>query len=348
MKYCWDRKLLRKLYHNHIVRKEIKELYISLWDIFNLFQTPHYTKNQTVATCYTFFKSFDFTTKYFHAAAEFPELSFAEHQYQNQISYDDAFLLAHDFYKTTSPDIFNAFLRFYNERSTHCKFYSPIKGAFYSGNTYISQTADEVFISVNRQKNINLGVLITHEYAHAINHFLYPENAFVEAKAPFDEITSIFMELLFFDYISKISQLEANINYERQKFYITLLNDFEYLDTQYCIAESFKEVFENPEVDDITFHTLFKNIRNDLGLSSKELKEALVNPPYCIMPYALGGIIALELYHIFQTDPDKAFYLLDQIQELQGETPNEIDSKINELGICPTQHIETFTRKLKL
>lgn len=348
MQYKWDKKLLRDLHKNPVVREELHELYVSLWDVFNITSECYSRKNDTVVYDYQFFKAFPFVTELIYDSEKLPDLLLGEYTYQRQISLNEAFEIVHDFYKQTDDKIFSAFLKLFSQRFTHFKFYNALKSSFYCGNTYLSETANEVFISVNKANNISLATIITHEYGHGIDFLLNHQNCMISAKAQFDEIISIFMELILFDYLESYTHLANDLDYERKIYYSTLINDLEKLDAKLCIANEFAHVFENPDVADISFHELFSNVKKEQGFSQSEINKLMKNPAYATSPYVIGSLIALELYHIYQTDQEYAFYLLHQINTLEASTPTEIYNKIKELDINPTQSVDTYIRKLKL
>ena len=348
MTYNWDRKLLRQLYKDPKVREELSQLYFSLWDIFRTAERAHKSKITTTVGAYSYFKEYGFIEKYFDMMAQVDNIGDAIYTPENYISQDYNFELVHDFYKQTNPIYFEAFQKFFNERFTHFKFTKPGPGHFYSGGTYVSHTANELFIAVNDTKDLDIVDLTAHEYGHAINYYLHPQNSFIRAKSHYEEITSIFMELLCFDFLDTKPELINDVNYQRKKLFITLLNDIEKMDFHLTLANNFGYVIEHDDAEDMSFNKLYKKTMNELSLTKKEFNILLQNAAYYISPYVIGTLIAIELYHIYQNDPEKAFYLLEQIHQIEAETPEEVDRKINELGICPTQSIDTYTRKLKL
>lgn len=348
MAYKWDKKLLYELWKNPIAREELQSLYHSLWDIFNLFANPRFTKTETVLEDCSFFDEFNFIRPYLESSKHFLDIKDAKHTYENLLTKDQIMTIAHDFFKQTNPEIYQNFLKHFNKRFTHFQFNNFNINNFYSGYTYVSLSTGNTFIATGYKNNISSLNILVHEFGHAINSNMNFSNTMESSKAQFDEIFSIFLELLLFDYLEKTDSFKSDVNFERQSSYITFFNDIEALADKLAITDLLRSMYQNEIVKNISFHHFFKKLNDNLGYFKSYIKDILQKPAYITTPYVLGMLIAIELYHYYQTDPEYAFYLAKQIIMFDCDTPENIHNKIKELGIYPTQNIETFTRKLKL
>ena len=346
MAYSWDKNLLKQLKQDPIAANDLRDLYTSFWDFFRITQSERYPKSEIITSDYIYLNNHRFTEDYLINMLNLPEIKQQTYQYQNTLTAEDAFMLAHDFYQNTTPEIFDIFLRLYNKRETHFKFFRSLISSFYSGHTYIASSTGDCFIEAKQDGTISDAVIATHEYGHGIDFFINPYEEKPECYNVYSEVSSIFFELVAMDFWEKYNEFKTDIDNERHIFYTSFIDDAQILRDKFDLTYEVHNVMT--QENNICFQNFFKKIRHNLALSRKELNLILKNPAESLLPYNLSALVALELYHIYQTDPDFAFYLYHRFILLKGTSANDLDHKINDLGLYPTEHLDTFTRKLKL
>ena len=348
MAYNWERKLWKDLKNNPNAKDDLRFLYRTFWDIFRITESERMPKSQILTMDYAYLFEHNFAEDYLIAMLDLPEIEMDSYRYKADISKDAALALTHDFYMTTPPDIFETFLEIFKKRKTHFKFNNSLLSHFYSGHTYVSPTTDDCFIEVQRKGTISDAVIATHEYGHGIDYFINPYEEKPECYNVYSEVSSIFFELIAMDYWEQFNEFKQDIENERKLFYASLIDDAGILRDKFYITTELQDLMNTSYYDNLKFREFYTLLRKQLEFTRQEMKICLKNPANSLMPYTLSSLIALELYHIYQTDPDFAFYLYRKFNHLKGRTAHILDRKINELGINPTQHIDTFVRKLKL
>jgi len=346
MAYNWDHQLLKELKKNPVAKNDLQYLYASIWDIFKISDCERYSKKQVLIQDMQYLSNYPFCESYLDKMDFFPEIDFKDERFENHFSEDDIFDLVHEFYEQMPPLIYNIFIRQFNQRHSHFNFSNSKLKTFYTGHSYISPSTGDCFIKVQRTGKISDAVVTAHEYGHVIDYYIHPYITRPECYTTTAEVTSIFMELLAMDFWQSYEEFKRDIQIEKEKFYSCLLESGNTLRDKFMIFKESNYFFNDTTYGDFAFDTFFKILRHSLELSRKELNMILKNPASCIMPYTLSSLIALELYHIYQTDPDFAFYLYKKFITIRANTALELDQKINELGIHPSTHTDTFIRKL--
>ena len=154
----------------------------------------------------------------------------------------------------------------------------------------------------------------------------------------YSEIVSMFFELICSDYYSKIKEFEKS----------AIVTQFETWD---MITENAKSLVLSI-VDINEFQSegdLIKNIDSFVNSANqRELSDLLDCRPSEDFIYIIAQSIVNELYMVYLNDPDKAFYLLKRIMDINLNLPPQVYlSEINKLGINPNQNIDEYNMHLK-
>lgn len=257
-----------------------------------------------------------------------------------EMSNDELITITHDFYKTLSPDIYNAYLKFYNMRYDHVKFASrsTIEGSF--GYTYLFPTLKEYYEFISRNGTICDIFTSIHESGHIIwgvlnDNYVWKSNNYIE------ELIPIAMELISSDYLKK--------DFDDQPLRYTALIHGD-------IAQNvFKwDCFMDLLAIEQDKYGKFKNTHQltraskELELSRKELKGLLnlVDFPemYRIIPY----IYAIELYYLYKEDPEYACSIMKKIILDNTKEPNESIAMLENLGLNANKHSKDYHESLVL
>lgn len=348
MAYTWDKKLLKDLSKIPEARKDLHALFAANWDIFRISQSEKLSKSQTVIEDYEYLSNYRYAQDYLVKMLNFPDIILSDYKYQNKLTADDAMALVHDFYAQTPPEIHRIFQCFYDQRHTHFRFNKSLLAGFYSGKTYASPSTGDFFFEVRQVGTIQDAIITTHEYGHGIDYFMSPLKDKPECYWAYDEVTSIFLELIAMDFWDTYSEFKEDIENERKRYYADLVRDSRTLFDKVLITYEVEDLLQQSEEYDPSFTQFFASVRENLNMSRSQLNSVLKNPASVILPYTLSTLVALELYHIYQTDRDFAFHLYRRFMHLKAESAQELDEKINAIGLHPTENIATFTRKLSI
>ena len=216
------------------------------------------------------------------------------------ISSDETFALIHDFYKSLNPYFFKKFLTIYKNRDKIINFNPEV--ASDDASTIIFSFCNAMFIDEgiegdNREEILNG---LTHEIGHTIGSLMRRDR--YDGNARFVEIEALFFEMLSEDYYSKVLD---------NRYFDELL--LEKLLTYYNSSKSLiahKHVIENVfdklrDVDEpyeyyVSVAKKEKDYKGDID-ANKRVK------------YLYSYLTALELYELYQDDPELAFEKLKEI-----------------------------------
>jgi hypothetical protein len=238
------------------------------------------------------------------------------------INNNDVFTLMHDFYKTLDKDIYNAFMINFKNHQHNFKFITtPLNnnlGAF-AGLTFPIAYLKKCYIQSLDNNTIEKLMYATHEEAHAmaktINNYHY-------IKELYNEVESIFIELIAIDYYKEILAKEDFNKYQ-----------FNYLKEMLISAKYVTDI-------NTTYNNI-NQIMNGQNCNLPNLKLITEMDKYItgeiIYPYCY--LIAVELYELYKLDPEKALIKYKRI----------ISSKNiflkRELIVHPAQNIKIYTNE---
>ncbi|MBE6149012.1 MAG: hypothetical protein E7167_05985 [Firmicutes bacterium] len=344
MKYKWDKQRLKQLQQDPVAYDNLEELYTTLRDPFRLSQRERFSLKLTFCEDYTFLNEMDYIYPYIKTALDLPKLSQNIIHPKLKMTQDDIMTLTHDFYQKQTPkEIYSIFNMFFKDRFTHFKFIFSFLSPFYSAHTYMNQNPPEAFIEVCQSHTLEAPLNCIHEYGHCIDYFSYnpykPDYYF-----PYAEVTSIFFELIALDYWETHTDLSNAARAERQIFYNSFINDNYLLACKYALIKDAYKILNGLKDED--YKIALKKLHKRLKITKQAFKDTLRYPADTILPYSLSTFIALELYHIYQTDPEKAFDLFWQFTTIDSENLLDLTQKILNIGITPTENINVLLKKL--
>lgn len=257
-----------------------------------------------------------------------------------KLSNKDLIDLVHNFYKNgTNPKTYDIFMHFFKDRRKDLHFMN--EKDFRADVVYLPYYK-KAYIQVNLAHDFADIPYTVHEYGHCIQFFLNYDNSLFNGA--FYEVVSTFFELISSDYYIKngIFAKEGVIH---------LLEDW---DQQTEVADDLSREFDILDAVSINSNDnkiqLVKNIRNYMSLFGPRVTELLETEP---LPsedyiYIVAELIAIELFWIYLTDPDFAFYLLYKIIDINPKLPqDEYYRQIQNLGINLNEHTKDYQEYLK-
>lgn len=251
--------------------------------------------------------------------------------------------MVHDFYKNaTDNKTYEMFMFYWNQRRKNLHFINKSPENEYA-STYYLPYSKEAFIQIDSKHEFQDIPTIVHEYGHLIQFYLnYDANLFLKNHM-YSEIVSIFFELISAEYFAKDDLEEKGIITQAEMLY-DQLDMNELLVHELNLLEKIKlEYYEN---------------KNDLRRKIKDLLEQYDNnkltdlfltySPASDYPYAIGYLIASNLFMIYKSDPDKAFYLLYKLISINLKLDSDkYYEELTKLGICEIEGFENYSAYIK-
>jgi len=257
---------------------------------------------------------------------------------------EELFTLSHDFYKNaTTEELFAQFMHFFKQRNRNVHFFRNSKLDFYA-NVFYLPYYHELFMHLKPRGEFGDVAVLNHEYGHGI-HFLnnfhgnfYGKNIF------FIEIISTFFEYLTLLYYSQNGNYQyAALNslidtFEERKGYAENIKTFiSYID--YMGLEGCGNKLEELKVID-NYLSYYGNTNIEELYTEGKISEDIL--------YVFATIIVCELLNIYLDDPPKAFFLLNQLMNINPAlSPEEYYEEILNLGIYPNNSVLNFNDHLK-
>ena len=243
----------------------------------------------------------------------------------------DTIMLCNDFYRTFGNDIYNIFFKLLKNKHRMINFNPDLDT--YEGNFLNIRRINSSYLEIgsngdNKEEMLNT---LTHESGHFIGANLSPRRY---GRDRFLEIESLFFELLGCDYYAK--KLDSDYFRDRPKTKAV----FHYncgknnLITKNAVDKTFEKLptVSNP----YSYFTSLVKDRNEY-LQGLNIDNN--------MTYLYSYLIAVELYELYQKDPDKAMYALKRIVSYdRGKSElQRIDENID-----INKNIKKYTKKLNI
>lgn len=231
----------------------------------------------------------------------------------NHLSLKKLLNLVHDFFKNaTTKEFYEMFMNMLKNNEIVLYKNKDYKFGAYTVFWAFNNTPIMIIICNNFYKDLDDDYayipIIVHEIGHGISDLINYHIAFQQENVIFDEIISIFFELICNDYFYHTQYRSSAITYAYRNY-----ND---------IINKAQEI---------------QNYNPD-SLEDPALKYR----------YIIGFNIAVELYMIYLKDKDKAFNLLNEIIKIpKFLPPKEYYKRILELGIAPNNSMDEYESVLK-
>lgn len=208
---------------------------------------------------------------------------------------------------------------------------------------------NENHIFKKRSDDFNDVIDLAHECGHAIQA-LANYRVRTDDNTQYDEIVSLFFELLALDYLRGIDRYSSIAsNYNRVLFNeMSIVSEgilLDYLITDYWKFISSKGIAGSTKLTMDAFSDLIRNT----SFEKTTLKTHLERGFYFPFIYAFSYIIAVELFMIYKRDRKHAMELLWNIIELETDmSKEEYFNCLLEMGIKPNEHLEDYKKHIIL
>lgn len=248
--------------------------------------------------------------------------------------------LVYDFFKDATDDkSFKTFLYFFKSRRTNICISNLLPDDF-TAESYYLPFQKEGFIHMHKHNDISCLCSLSHEYGHLIQNYHNYDHTSLYDMFPFREIVSIFFELLASEYFSKNGLLMPSILYQLDDIDNTI-KKAKFLKKELYLFHKIGLKHINEEKERLNM------IQNYLKGNYKAQRILSHNPSYDY-PYIIGELIACELFMIYLNDPDKAFYLLYKLIDLNLKMePKQYFEEIHKLNLGYTKSMKDYNEYVK-
>ena len=254
-------------------------------------------------------------------------------------------------------EFLSTFLKENNYNSYQLEFFNQRVNAkllFETVYEFFKQLDDELFINfislfINKDKNIKIKMnrsktiedifTLVHEYGHALNMKKNPKLYNNEARTHFEEIESIFLELILCDYLVNNGFNKDDINEVKKIIIENLINEAKDLYFKYNI---FIHVEQIKNIDNHFFKLLYQN----KNITKDELRKVYSSSYEDVTKYVISSLYALELYDKYQINKEKTIEDYKNIISLDLYTHLDYLDAIESKLIVPNES-DTFIRTLK-
>lgn len=252
---------------------------------------------------------------------------------------DKIIFLAKEYYDNLNEDYrkdFNRFLANKNGRIEMNNYLNDDEGV-----TWIIEPIKEYYIEIQKLDNIIDVITMIHEVSHVISFYHNDGLLFKDSNKFIEEIDSTFHELLACDYFAKV--------YDKEKEAIIIhcnkLNYMKEMADNYLSLISIGKIISMKELTDIK--TTYAYIRKIIGYQKEEIIDIYNDDFVKSYHYFTAYLIAVELYQIYQENPEKAFTILNKIININKENDKEIYDAIHEIGIIENENLLNYINNLR-
>lgn len=253
---------------------------------------------------------------------------------------EDIVELVHELFKSTNKEIYEIYLKIIKEenrirfRTTENKISNHLQC---NAAMYFIPGLNKTYVSIdnyNEDKKARSLISLTHEEGHSIASQINPER-YINNQAFFNEIESIFFELIGYDFFEK------ELNDEHFK-----TRALEFLENDYFEAET---ILDKVKLANILFER-GNPVSTELKLEDKKMQDTLNEVLYSgpslkqEIKYLFSHIIAIELYEIYKEDKDLALELLKRIITTPSNI-NEYEGIVS--NVTPTKRLIKYKNSIK-
>ena len=205
-----------------------------------------------------------------------------------------------------------------------------------AGQTYSVYKTKDTFFELGYNNTLQDYVSAIHEFGHGISCRLNSESMWDFGKYCFIEVDSLFFELLGTDYIGE------QLNRKKDAFDINMhvLKDYIYSAMLISTKLDMYSMCDRADLNNKRFAKKF--LINEIGLNQLGAKDVLQTYIRDYMHYIVSYLTAIELYLIYQEEPDKALELLFNIITSKLEGTEKYLSYVKVMGIEPGKNFDKY------
>lgn len=245
----------------------------------------------------------------------------------------------YDFFKDLDDELFHTFCSLFINKDKNVIFIpnNPLQNN--NGVTYLNK--NNISIKIFRYKTIEDIFTLVHEYGHAINMKNHPNLYNNNVRNDFEEIESIFLELILCDFLENYGFDKADVHKVRKQIVENLIADtndlyFKYQINKFIHQQGIKNI-------DNEFYKELYRIKN---ISKSLLREKYRYSFDDLAKYVIGTLYSFELYDRFQLNKSKTISMYKEITNLDLYTNMDYIDVMESKLIVPNES-DAFIRTLK-
>lgn len=245
----------------------------------------------------------------------------------------------YDFFKDLDDELFHTFCSLFINKDKNVIFIpnNPLQNN--NGVTYLNK--NNISIKIFRYKTIEDIFTLVHEYGHAINMKKHPNLYNNNVRNDFEEIESIFLELILCDFLENYGFDKVDVQEVRKQIVENLIDDtndlyFKYQINKFIHQQGIKNI-------DNEFYRELYRIKN---ISKSLLREKYRYSFDDLAKYVIGTLYSFELYDRFQLNKSKTISMYKEITNLDLYTNMDYIDVMESKLIVPNES-DAFIRTLK-
>lgn len=205
-----------------------------------------------------------------------------------------------------------------------------------TGQTYSVYNTGLTFFELGYNNTLQDYVSAIHEFGHGISCKLNSKAMWDFGKYCFIEVDSLFFELLGTDYIAE------KLDRKKDAFDINIdvLKDYMY---SAMLVSTKLDMYSECDRYDLNNKRFVKQyLSKEANLNKLGVNDVMKTWVRDCMHYIVSYLTAIELYLIYQDNPDKALELLFSIIKIQKDTSKDYLDYILSLGIEPGKNFDAY------
>lgn len=241
--------------------------------------------------------------------------------------------ILNEFFKKTNNEIYNIFLKIYQSNKSSLR-YIEANNYDYTGEIIYLEYFKKYYIMATKENTIEDILTFAHEFGHAIQYYLNYNTALYNKLNVYIEIVSTFFELICNEYL---------LNYFIDEGTIT---SYTTLRSHLLSAKSINnELILLNAIKSDNIKAVRKNISELIEiLEKKEIDNLLMERPATDYIYVIAFNIATNLFMVYKSDPNYAFYLLNKIINIDLKiSPEEYFNKLNKMDITSIDKTKQYS-----
>lgn len=209
-----------------------------------------------------------------------------------------------------------------------------------AGQTYSVYKTGISFFELGYNKTLQDYVSAIHEFGHGISSKLNPNAMWDFGKYCFIEVDSLFFEMLGTDYIGE------KLGRTKDAFDINMhvLKDYIYSAMLISTKLDMYSEFDRADLNNRRFVKQF--LSKEVGLNKLGVNDVMKTYIRDYMHYIVSYLTAIELYLIYQDNPELALDLLFKIITCTKDNNKEYLDYIKSLGLEPGRNLEKYIQLL--
>lgn len=205
-----------------------------------------------------------------------------------------------------------------------------------AGQTYHVYGTDISFFELGYNNTLQDYVSAIHEFGHGVSCRFNHDAMWDFGKYCLIEVDSLFFELLGTDYLGE------KLNRPKDAFDINIhvLKDYIYSAMLIKTKLDMYSTFDRIDLNNKRFTKQY--LQQEVGLNKAGIKDVMTSYIRDYMHYVISYLTAVELYLIYQNNPNKALELLFNIINIRKNNSKDYLEYIRTLGIEPGKNFDSY------